>query len=1317
MTADNPQAASRRWFFALVATLVVALVLVLSALGLAATQTGLSGMARLVTWISGGSIAIEGAKGRLIGPLRIDELGVERPGLRVRLQDLAMDWKPSSLLRRRLTVSSLSAATVRITALPSPAPTEPPQSLTLPIAVEIERLDVGRLVLGSLGATSGVDHPGIAPVVELSKLSARLSSDGRKHRLSELWLSIPVGRLSGEAQLDGERPFPVDARATLSGASEQKAYRVAATALGTLDAFTLLADADGFDLKGQARIDVTPFASIPLKRAQIEVGEADPAAFRPGFPQAALALRADLQPQRAAQSLPPERWGVAGPIEISNRTPGPIDRGLLPLRALKANASWREGRLELNEIDLAVNGKGRAAGAASYEGGQAKLDLEVRELNLVELMGSLKPTRLAGRVHAAISEVVQELSADLRDPRFALVFEGKRRGDLIEVGTARVTAGEAKLEASGRLSLAGRQPFDVRGRLVRFDPSLYASLPRARVSAEFEAGGDLKPQPDASLRFALHDSVVGGQALAGRGKLQVAPGRIASSDVSLDLTGNRLEAQGAFGRPGDVLTLRLDAPKLESIAGATPWRFSGQLKGEASLSGTLAEPSGQVALTAKDLLLPGGPSLAHLQANGELRDGLDGRFRARAELAGLRLTAKESSTVRSALLDADGTRGNHVLRTRAVLSGNEELVAEAQGALGPQMQWSGTLNTLALRGATPFAFSLAAPATLQASTQRVAFAAAELRGTQARVRLAETLWSRRQIVTRGEFSGLPLAAAAGRKLGLSGDTLRVGGEWDARLAEHVEGSIRIFRESGDLVIQGDSPLRLGLQELELRIHAVNDRLAGSIDIRGSQIGEITGSATALAGRTEGGWGLVRSAPLAASVRLSVPSLAWVGAAIDPNLQTGGALNAEFSVTGTPGSPESQGVIRGDSLTIALADQGLRLDEGVLQAEFAGERLRLGELSFKSSARTRPREARIDFSALAREPGRIRASGETMLSSGKGEYRVEAQRLLLMQRPDRWLMLSGEGTLVTSWQRLNAKGRLSADAGYWELAKAGAPRLGDDVVILGRQDRDAAQRVRMDLDLEADLGRQFYLRGQGLDTRLGGSVRLRGEDRSSALRASGSIRAQGGTYDAYGQELSIERGILNFQGPLENPGLNVLALRKNLPVEAGVSITGTALRPRVQLVSEPNVPDSEKLSWIVLGRAPDQVGGAADSRLLLAAANAILGGESGGISRQVARGLGLDEISVGTGDLAGATSSVPLRTVAGSLTSAGAGTVNSQILTVGKRLSSAAYLSYEQSLSGAANVVKLTYNLSRRLSLIGRAGTLNAIDLFYTFSFN
>ena len=62
------------------------------------------------------------------------------------------------------------------------------------------------------------------------------------------------------------------------------------------------------------------------------------------------------------------------------------------------------------------------------------------------------------------------------------------------------------------------------------------------------------------------------------------------------------------------------------------------------------------------------------------------------------------------------------------------------------------------------------------------------------------------------------------------------------------------------------------------------------------------------------------------------------------------------------------------------------------------------------------------------------------------------------------------------------------------------------------------------------------------------------------------------------------------------------------------------------------------------------------------------------------------------------------------------TVAGQVLTLGKRLSERATLSFEQSVSGASSVVKLSYLLTRNLSVIGRAGSENALDALFSLSF-
>jgi autotransporter translocation and assembly factor TamB len=142
-------------------------------------------------------------------------------------------------------------------------------------------------------------------------------------------------------------------------------------------------------------------------------------------------------------------------------------------------------------------------------------------------------------------------------------------------------------------------------------------------------------------------------------------------------------------------------------------------------------------------------------------------------------------------------------------------------------------------------------------------------------------------------------------------------------------------------------------------------------------------------------------------------------------------------------------------------------------------------------------------------------------------------------------------------------------------------------------------------VEIGLGEKLRFRGWGVDTGLRGDLRLTGYWGQPAL--NGRIYSEDGTYAAYGQKLAIDRGIVEFLGPVGDPRLDILALRPNIDNQVGVMITGSAFAPRVRLYSNPELSDSEKLSWLVLGRAPDGLG-RSDTALLQRAAVALLAGE-------------------------------------------------------------------------------------------------------------
>jgi translocation and assembly module TamB len=312
--------------------------------------------------------------------------------------------------------------------------------------------------------------------------------------------------------------------------------------------------------------------------------------------------------------------------------------------------------------------------------------------------------------------------------------------------------------------------------------------------------------------------------------------------------------------------------------------------------------------------------------------------------------------------------------------------------------------------------------------------------------------------------------------------------------------------------------------------------------------------------------------------------------------------------------------------------------------------------------------------------------------------------------------SGGANIVFDQRRVQLNGAFAANAGYIDFSRPNLPSLSSDVQVVRGSDSPPSQRespIGLNLDLGIDLGPAFHLHGMGLDSRIDGQLRLRAEG-PTAIRANGVVEAKDGVFEAFGQKLMIERGRVNFQGPLDNPGLDILAVRRGLPVEVGVSVTRSAQNPLIRLYSDQSLPESQILSWLVLGRLPDESG--LDRAALATAAYGLWSGTGEGMGSQLVRRLGIDELSLRSGELSSAGSILPRSSVAGNVRGTASSTAG-KFITVGKRLSDNITVSYEQAIAGAASLVQVSYQLTRRLSVMGRAGTENAIDLVYTFTFD
>jgi translocation and assembly module TamB len=420
------------------------------------------------------------------------------------------------------------------------------------------------------------------------------------------------------------------------------------------------------------------------------------------------------------------------------------------------------------------------------------------------------------------------------------------------------------------------------------------------------------------------------------------------------------------------------------------------------------------------------------------------------------------------------------------------------------------------------------------------------------------------------------------------------------------------------------------------------------------------------------------------------------------------MDADITLTGTLAAPLWDGKLQARDLAVRSVVDGIDFSQGRLNARLHGQQIDIQDFSLQGAATSAGSGGQLLMTgSVFWLPGNAEADFLSRLSMA---LEVQAKALRLSSRSDRRVVISGKVAAQLRDARLSLRGTLAADQALITLPDDSAPQLGDDVVVrrpaakvpatatpaqnASAASRASSPRLVTDLLIELDLGPDFQVRGRGLDTRLAGKLSLHAVDRELP-NLTGTVRTVRGTYRAYGQRLDIEQGIVRFVGAVDNPMLDILAIRPKLSQRVGVQVNGTALSPIVRLYAEPDLPEAEKLAWLVLGRSASGRGG--EAALLQQAALALLGGNRQGPSASLTQALGLDELS-----FSGSNAS---------------DTTTGATVTIGKRLSNDFYVAYESGLAGTMGVFTIFYDLSRRLTLRAQTGAQSAVDLIWTLRYD
>ncbi|MDN0083853.1 translocation/assembly module TamB domain-containing protein [Crenobacter sp. SG2305] len=1213
---------------------------------------------------SQGAFRVKQSRGNLWDGFMLSGVRVVTTGSDVDLDRVRFDWAPRELFEGTLHVRALELGHLRLTSKPT-APTPPPTlpaSLALPLSVRVDKLSLDSLTL----------LPG-EPV--LYGVDASYRYDAGRHRLTLVRLTTPWGGADGQLSLTDSRPFRLGGQIGAAGRLDEVDVSAKSRLSGDLTDMHLSAEVrgEGVVVELDGRID--PFAQEllkKLKRVNLRAGGINPRALNPAWPKARLNLAVIVEPSSANV--------LKGGLSLINQKPGSLPAGFLPLRLMTGALHLADGRLTLDTLNADVaGGSVQLTGSASQQ--QLALRATLAKLDMTQFHAALPKPPLSGVLSVGGSGRAPQLAVDLASGaltvkgQLALARDGagQSRLDIARLQLAAKNGGE--LQLAGRLGLGGKLPIDAHAALRSANPSRFmAGWPDGKLSATLTAKGELGAGPKLAAELKLAPSTLSGAPLSGQAKLNLDGRRLSQLSASLRLADNKLDANGAWGKPGDKLRLAIDAPNLGLIGPG----FAGRIAGRAELSGSTRQPVVSADLAAQRLRLPGGIAAERVQLTGNLRDAADSPFKVALDVAALRAGGLAVPTLRFL---ADGTRSRHTL----TLDGRAEFdkhaygvgLSAAGGLDAKMLNWRGTLSRLELNGQP--GLRLLAPVMLAASAERVTVGGARLSLLGGNLTLNALDWRRGgTLATSGRADNIALAALSSFVTLPVQQDLVLGADWDVVLGKNPRGQITVTRQRGDVLLPSDSrKLAAGLSTLKASVTLGGGGTQFALDVV-SKYATLSGQGALASGAALP----TPRTPLSGTLRAEVPSLAAFSTLMPPSISVAGKLSANVALDGALAQPQLRGRLTGEQLAFFDRATGIRLSDGQLAAQLDGQRVVLERLRFAGGK------------------GEVVASGvmDARDTGPNAQAKVVFNKFGVFDKPGRVLVVSGTSELGLSQTKgVVLTGKLRVDRGRIDLPKAGAPTLSDDVVVVGRKPPEPSSlgKLPITVNLELDLGDRFRFVGQGLDVTLSGLIRVDAKP-GYPPTANGQVHVEKGRYKAYGQDLDIESGVISFAGPIDNPGLKVRAVRRLSPVNAGVEVTGSVSNPHINLVADEAMSERDKLSWLVLGRASS--GDAKDNAALGAAAGALL---AGAVNEHI-----------GLFDDLGMTSRKARTAADGSISPA------EQVVTVGKQLTRELYLGYEYGITSADQTVKMVYQLTKGWSMVLRAGQQSSsAESRYTLRFD
>ncbi|KAF1695325.1 pathogenicity protein [Pseudoxanthomonas koreensis] len=1188
----------------------------------------------------GATLSWEKVEGPLAGPLTLHGLDFRYQDYRFTARRAYLDPDIRPLLGRRLRLDAFEIEGATLDLAPSDEPFELPRwpeslpAIEMPIAIQADRI-----VIDGFTVRSGGEQ-----VIDIHHLRGGIDIAHGFLRARQLQVDSDLGLFSLHGSYEPVHNYRSDLllTAVLPAPRGHSAARFGLLARGDLS---------------KMEVGIGGRAPEPLRATLTLGGDKDAPAWRLDARSEGLdpALLAGGEPSQTPFRFDLRAQGTGGAAELSGQLGhGDVQVTLAPSRVQLEEQVLTVAPLALELYGGTVQLKGRAD-FSDPEDGRFRFALNAQDL----VFEATDPATPAIGVDAALG-----LAGSLRNwaayGDATLRREGQQADVVLDVRGNDTRAKIHSLQASmpgGTLRASGEAgwdpvlDWDLAVQLDGFDPGYFVPGWDGNVNGRIATAGrarDGGDGVDAQIEVQSLGGHLRGRALAGNGRFVVRGGE-AEGDLALELGNSRVRANGRVGERIDV-SAQLQPLQLDDLLPDA----TGTVQGSLRLTGTRQAPDVQADLQGRGLHWDEW-SAESIDLRGQLPwRGGNGDFTAQG--TGLQLG------IPVARLDVRAQGAVEDLRLQVDADSPQTAGLSFAGQVQRRgSAWQGALEQMRIEPARGNHWALAAPAAFTVNGPRFQLQPACLATSghgDAQV-CAQADWPSKGLVVNSER--LPLALVEPWLPDQGGRALVTRGEFtlDADIrpqGNRWTGSVHLASPQGGLRLGNNARREIARYDnFSFDLAFDPQKIQGRLGTGFQGDGYIDATFNT-------GW--EPYSPLTGELYTYISQLFWLELFSPELVRPRGVVRGHMSVRGTRGEPLMAGQLLLEDFQGELPALGLSLSDGQGSLDAQAD----GSARFAASVGTGGGKLMLDgsLSWFGQEtPLQLHIHGQDVLIA-------DTPMLVATANPD--IQLSTDGpTLV-----LRGQVEVTEAAVNLERFEQGVS-VSEDVVVVDPVDPEDQRGTPLDMDLALVLVNDVTVSGYGMQGTMSGRLQVRTRP-GQEMMGTGALEI-GGRYKAYGQDLTITHGQLTWSNNrIVDPRINLRAERRVGDVVAGIDVSGHADEPQLNVWSNPSMPQSEALAYLMLGRSLE--GATRDQAQQVTATSATMSAGTGLLAAQLGRRMGFDDAGV-----------MHSRALGGA------------VVGVGKYITPRLYVGYGVSMVGAGQVVILKYLLRKGFDVEVESSTL------------